>query len=206
MSRKRQDSGPPSVDYPAAAILLAESYGNMQLQQEYFNKVLSGETVYTEDDALEELISTTASTESDTGIRVQSSSISNTTERIGMLLANGFVDKRNREILRDVLNDTENRLYLAWKLDVVNTAKAERMNRFERALFERLFVRHRTYRQIREAYKGKKLHDRDINDARKSILAAIADEVELRDDGCAEEGAYIEKLTREVRIAQEEKE
>ena len=75
MSRKRQDSGPPSVDYPAAAILLAESYGNMQLQQEYFNKVLSGETVYTEDDALEELISTTASTESDTGIRVQSSSM-----------------------------------------------------------------------------------------------------------------------------------
>ena len=111
---------------------------------------MSGEYAYTEDDALEELISTTASTESDTGIRVQTSNTSNTTERIGLLLANGFVEKRNRELRREVLSDVDGRQYLYWMLDVVETAKAERMDRFERGLFERHYVRHWTYKMIRE--------------------------------------------------------
>lgn len=204
MKNKNKDKDPGNtpepLDYLAAAILLAESYGNMLKEQEYIDKVISGELVYTEEDALEELISTTASTESDTGIRVQTSNISNTTERIGLILAGGFVEKRNREILQEVLNDTEGRQYLAWKLDVINTAKAERMSRFERGIFDRLYLRRRSYKQIREAYKGKKLYDRDISDARKSILTAIADEVELRDDGGEEESGYIEWLRQEVRM------
>ena len=192
-----------TMDYPAAAILLAESYAGLVKEQEYIDKVLSGDIVYTEDDALEELISTTASTESDTGIRVQTSNISNTTERIGLLLASGFVEKRNHDILREVLNDTEGRLYLAWKLDIIETAKRERMDKFERGLFNRLFVKHRTYKQIREAYKGKRLYDRDISDARKSILKAIADEVELRDDGGEEDGWCIDCLSLEVNYEEE---
>ena len=83
---------------------------------------------------------------------------------------------------------------------MINTAKAERMSRFERGIFDRLYLRHRSYKQIREAYKGKKLYDRDISDARKSILTAIADEVELRDDGGEEESGYIEWLRQEVRL------
>ena len=198
MSRKKNNGETAHLDYKAAAILLAESYAGLVKEQEYIDKVLSGEIVYTKDDALEELISTTASTESDTGIRVQTSNISNTTERIGLLLASGFVEKRNHEILREVLNDTEGRRYLAWKLDIIETAKRERMDKFERGLFSRLFVKHRTYKQIREAYKGKRLYDCDINKARKTLLAAIADEVELRDDGSEEKGWCIDYLRQEM--------
>lgn len=201
MRSKNKDcsSSPQSLDYLAAAILLAESYGNLLKEKEYIDKVLAGEIVYTEEDALEELISTTASTESDTGIRVQTSNISNTTERIGLLLASGFVEKRNRDILQEVLKNVDHRLYLNWMLDVINTAKTERMSKFERGLMDRLFVKHKSYRQIREAYKGKKLYDCDISKARKSILSAIADEIELRDDGSEEESGYIDHLRQELK-------
>ena len=167
-------------DYEEAALYLAKSYGNLLKEKKYIEKVLSGEFTYTEDDALEELISTTASTESDTGIRVQTSNISNTTERIGMLLANGFVEKRNREILREVLDDSEGRRYLYWKLDVVETAKAERMDAFERGLFDRHYVRGWTYKMIREGFTKKKLYNRNISQACKHILGALGDEVEAR--------------------------
>ena len=124
--------------------------------------------VYTDDDALEELISTTAPTESETGIRVQSSNISNTTERIGILLASGFAEKRNHDLLRDVLKDTEARLYLKWKLGVVNIAMTERMDSMERNIFKRLYGKGMTYEQIRKAYNKKTLYNHAINKSRKS--------------------------------------
>ena len=190
-------------DYQMAALLLANSYESLLKEKEYIEKVLSGEFVYTEDDALEELVHITASTESETGIRVQTCNTSNTTERIGLLLADGFVEKRNREILQEVLNDTEGRQYLAWRIGIIETAKRERMSKFERGIFDRLFVRHKSYKEIRDAYKAKRLYDRDINDARKSIITAIADEVELRDDGADEydESRYIERLYAEAEIS-----
>ena len=192
--------GQQERDYKAAALYLAQSYGNMLKQKEYIDKVMSGKAVYTEDDALDELISTTASTESDTGIRVQSSNISNTTERIGLLLANGFVEKRNREIRQEVLKDTEGRQYLYWKIDVIETAMAERMDSMEQNIFRRLFVKHMTYKQVREAYHKKKLYNRFISDKRSSALELIAEEIRLRSAEPDEtETEWLNRLFIEVR-------
>lgn len=187
-------------DHPAAALYLASSYGNMLKEKAYIEKVLSGEYRYTEDDALMELISTTAAAGSDTGVRVQASNISNTTERIGMLLAGGFVERRNREILREVIEDKAGQAYLYWKLDVVETAMRERMDSMERAVFKRLFVKHMTYKQIREACKKEKLFDRSINDRRKSALLMIEREIRLR-EGAFEDGKmYTDRLMQECRV------
>lgn len=186
-------------DYPAAALYLASSYGNMLKEKAYIEKVLSGEYRYTEDDALMELISTTAAAGSDTGVRVQASNISNTTERIGLLLADGFVERRNREIFREVMEDKEGQAYLYWKLDVVETAMRERMDSMERAVFKRLFVKHMTYKQIREACKKEKLFDRSINDRRRSALLMIKREIRLR-EGAFEDGKmYTDRLMQECR-------
>ena len=174
-------------DYPAAALYLAQTYGNMLKQQEYYDKVLSGKAVYTEDDALDELISTTASTESDTGIRVQTSNISNTTERIGLLLANGFVEKRSREILREALNNGDERQYIAWKLDVINTAMTERMQPMERNIFKRMYGKGMTYQQIREAYHKRVLYDKAINKHRKTALSLLEAEIRMRDEDMPED-------------------
>ena len=185
-------------DYGAAALFLMREYGNLLKEQEYVDKVLSGETIYTEDDALEELISTTASTESDTGIRVQTSNISNTTERIGLLLASGFVEKRNRQILKEIIKDAENRQYLCWKIDVIETAVRERTGTFERGLFKRHYAQGWTYKKIRERYSKKKLYNRDISRACRIIQDAIADEIEARsyrDD----EAGWTGKLLREAK-------
>lgn len=186
-------------DYPAAALYLASSYGNMLKEKAYIEKVLSGEYRYTEDDALMELISTTAAVGTDTGIRVQASNISNTTERIGLLLAGGFVERRNREIFREVMEDRDGQSYLCWKLDVIETAMRERMDSMERAVFKRLFVKHMTYKQIREACKKEKLFDRSINDRRKSALLMIEREIRLR-EGAFEDGKmYTDRLMQECR-------
>lgn len=184
-------------DYPAAALFLAGSYGSMLKERAFIEDVLTGKYEYTKDDALAELIRTTASTESDTGIRVQTSNISNTTERIGILLAEGFVEKRNREILREVIEDADGRMYLYWKLDVVETAMRERMDSMERAVFKRLFVKHMTYKQIREACRKEKLYDRSVNERRKSSLAMIERELRLRDGAFEAERKYIERLMKE---------
>ena len=191
-------------DYPTAALYLASSYGNMLKEKAYIEKVLSGEYLYTEDDALMELISTTAAAELDTGVRVQASNISNTTERIGLLLAGGFVERRNREIFREVMEDKEGQAYLYWKLDVVETAMRERMDSMERAVFKRLFVKHMTYKQIREACKKDKLFDRSINDRRRSALLMIEREIRLR-EGAFEDGKmYTDRLMQECSVQESE--
>lgn len=186
-------------DYAAAALFLADNYAAMLQQKKYIDRVLSGEQIFTHEMALEELISTTASTESDTGVRVQTSNISNTTERVGMLLAGGYVDKRNAEIIREVTSDIKGREYLEWKLDVIDTAMRERLDKTERNICKRLYGKHMTYAQIRSACHEKKLYDHRINKARKEGYRALALEIEKR-DGTSETGKLMtDRLMKEIR-------
>ena len=187
-----------SRDYPAAALYLARSYGNMLKEKAYIDKILSGELVYTEEMAMQEL-SSISSASGNTDIRVQSSNISNQPERIAILLDEGYVEKRNRELLRDVGKDADGRQYLLWKIDVVETAMKERMDVLERAIFKRLFVKHMTYKQIREAYHRKTLHNFMISAAKKTALEMLEREIRLR-MGTSEDGKeYTCKLIQECR-------
>ena len=188
-----------SRDYPAAALFLAKSYGNMLKEKEFNDKVLSGELVYTVEMAIADLTKVTATMGSETGVRVQTNSISNQPERIAILLDEGYVEKRNRELYGSIINDVEGREYLAWKLSVIETAMQERMDSMERAVFKRLFLKHMTYQQIREAYHKRTLHNRDISASRTSVLEMIAKELALR-DGAFEDGrVFTDRLMQEIK-------
>lgn len=188
-----------SRDYPAAALFLAKSYENMLKEKEYNDKVLSGELVYTTEMAIADLTKVTATMGSETGVRVQTSNTSKQPERIAILLDEGYVEKRNRELYGSVINDVEGREYLAWKLSVIETAMQERMDAMERAVFKRLFLKHMTYQQIRDAYHKKTLHNFMISASRGSALEMIAKELALR-DGAFEDGRiYTDKLMQEIK-------
>ncbi|CAK7037271.1 MAG: hypothetical protein BACD_00164 [Bacteroides rodentium] len=186
-------------DYPAAALFLANNYAAMLQQKKYIDSVLSGERVFTHEMALEELVRTTSATEIDTGVRVQTGSISNTTERIGLLLAGGYVEKRNAEIIREATSDIEGRIYLEWKLDVIETAMRERLDKTERNICKRLYAKHMTYEQIRSACHEKKLYDHRINKARKEGYRALALEIEKRDGTSGTGKAMTDRLMQEAR-------
>lgn len=79
-----------------------------------------------------------------------------------------------------IFND-DGRQYLAWKIDVIETAKKERMEKLERGLVKRYYSEHWTYKRIRERYMKKKIHNHDISKACKNIITALADEVALRE-------------------------
>lgn len=201
MGKEKENISNPGQrrDYPSAALYLANSYGNMLKEKAYIDKVLSGGLVYTEDMAFQELTSISASAAGDTGVRVQTSNISNQPERIVILLDEGFVEKRNRELFGEVVKDAEGRMYLAWKIDVVETAMQERMDALERAIFKRLFVKHMTYKQIREAYHKKVLYDKEINKRRRTALLMIEKELQLRDGAFEDWKDFTDKLMQEAR-------
>ena len=107
--------------------------------------------------------------------------------------------KRNRELFGEIISDIEGREYLDWKLSVIETAMRERMEAIERAIFKRIFVKHMTYKQIREAYHEKTLYDKAINKYRKSALLMIEREIKLRIAAGSFEKEMAEKLLLETK-------
>ena len=86
------------IDFPAAALYLATTYKNRLTEKRNIEGMLDGHTVFTEDMAIEELMSMTASSE---GEHVQTSSLSDQTARIAEKLAAGYVEKRRRQLQRE---------------------------------------------------------------------------------------------------------
>lgn len=111
--------------------------------------------------------------------RVQTSNISNVPERIAELLDNGYVEKMNRKLRWEMAEMVKEYSYLSWKIEVVETSMAERMEGMERAVFERLFVRGKTYRQVCKAYKKGTLHNKQVSQIKKKCIQAVADHLKM---------------------------
>ena len=109
------------------------------------------------------------------GERVQTSNISNVPLRIVELLDNGYVEKVNRKLRREMDESVKEYGYLCWKIEVVETAMRERMDQRERAIFERMFARGKSYRQVCKAYKRGTLHNNQLYILRRRCLQALAD-------------------------------
>ena len=116
----------PVPDFPELALFLAKSYGQMLKDQERLKAVIdAGVPIYTKEMALRDLASISIDHESE---RVQTSNISNVPLRITELLDNGYVEKTNRKLRREMDESVKEYGYLCWKIALVETAMRERMS------------------------------------------------------------------------------
>lgn len=170
---KKQEN---KIDGPtmADALLLAGRYSGMLLEKENTEKVLAGTPIYTEDMAIDEL-SGVANTDTE---RVQTSGTSNPTERIALLLENGFVEKRNAQIRKEAYQNFREYLVLCEHIRIVETAMEERMDERTKAVFLQIFVNGLPWSRVKDEY-GRALNHNQINRAKEKAILAIAQELAL---------------------------
>ena len=167
----------PAPDFLVLALFLAQSYGQMLKDRERLKAVIdAGVPIYTKEMALRDLASISIDYESE---RVQTSNISNVPLRITELLDNGYVEKVNRKLRREMDESVKEYGYLCWKIEMAETAMRERMDQRERAIFIRIYVRGYTFSQLKKAHK-KRLCNRQICEAKEAALKALADEITVR--------------------------
>ena len=173
MNNQNTDAGKNApLDVSELALFLAKTYGQMLKDRDRFKAVIdAGVTVYTKEMAIRDLSSISIDYESD---RVQTSNISNIPERIAELLDNGYVEKMNRRLQWEMEETVKEYDYLVWKIEVVETAMRERMDKKEQAIFERMFARGKSYRQVCKAYKKGTLHNKQVSQIKQRCLQAIA--------------------------------
>ena len=163
----------------------------------------AGVPIYTKEMALRDLTSTSIDYESE---RVQTSNISNIPLRIIELLDNGYVEKMNRKLRREVDESVKEYGYLCWKIALVETAMRERMDQMERAIFIRVYARGYTFSQLKKAYK-KRLCNRQICAAKEAALKALADEITVRSvlgESDVFEAVYFQQFIHEYERFQDE--
>ena len=179
------------------ALFLANSYTWMLKRKEDLEQRLAGSWKYTKDMAIEELDSITIAYG---GERVQSSNISNPTERIAMKLTDEFMARKQRELDASREGCAEELNYLNWKIEVVETVWKERAKGFQKSVFQLLFYQHKTYREAGSILKKKKREsasNRKIAEARMQILELFILEVNLRSRR-AEDADYVKRLITET--------
>ena len=199
LNTERPDGGSEGMDYakidfPAAALYLATTYKNLLTEKRNIESMLDGHTVFTEDMAIEELMSMTASSE---GEHVQTSGLSDQTARIAEKLAAGYVEKRRRQLQREAEAMASELGYINWKTGIVDAAMENRMTRNDAAFFRLMFVKGKSYREIRNAYKRGNIYDHDVKKRKDQVLQAVADQIQLV--SCMEaQKPFVWRLVKEV--------
>lgn len=186
--------GEKEPDFPELALFLAQSYGQMLKDRDYLKSVIdAGVKPYTKEMAIEDLTAVSIDYESD---RVQTSNISNVPQRVIELLDAGYVEKMNRRLHWEMKEIVKDHAYLCWKIEVVETAMQERMDKMERAIFTRIFVRGFTFSQLKKSYK-KRLHSVQICRHKEAALQTVADELALAENSRTTVYEYMDRLKKE---------
>lgn len=171
-----RETGTGEMPFMELALFLAESYGQMLSDRERLKAVIdAGVQPYTEEMAIRDLSAVSVRYDTE---RVQTSNISNVPERIAELLDAGYVKKMNSRLEREMDDAAREYGYICWKIEIVETAMRERMGKKEKAVFERLFVKKRTYRQICDAYRKGTLHNKQVSQTKKMCIRKIAEHLE----------------------------
>ena len=200
-ARRSSESMKPteSPKYMAEALLLANSYTKMLEERSRLEKLLAGSWVYTKDMAIDELDNITVSYE---GERVQTSNISNPTERIALKLTDEFMAKKQVEMDAErnaVVSELE---YLNWKIGVVETTARERMSEKQKDIFTLQYVGHRTYKQTEKAIRQKRrsaVYSDRIRIQKKECIEKLIQELVL----CSAAGRneeFMSRLSLETRL------
>jgi len=179
------------------ALFLANSYTRLLKRREDLEQRLAGSWKYTKDMAIEELDSITIAYG---GERVQSSNISNPTERIAMKLTDEFMACKQQEMDESREACEEELKYLNWKIEVIETVWKERAKGFQKSVFQLLFFQHKTYKEAVSILRKKKkdrASNRKIAEAKTQILELFILEVGLRSQR-GEDADYVKRLMMET--------
>lgn len=172
MGRPRKEKHEIEERFLQEALLLAESYSMILIEQKDLHDLLTGNFVYTEDMAIQELMGGGQQE----GERVQTSNISNIPERIAILLADGFVEKQRARMRREAQQQILEYRQLCDKIQIVETAMAERMDARTRAVFRCLYIERKPWSRVRDEY-GNHLAGQQIKNARDAGIIALAKEM-----------------------------
>lgn len=185
-------------EYMNEALFLAGSYGSLLEEQKLLSRRIAGSWEYTEEMAIADLGGLTVPYERE---HVQTSGAGSPTERIAILLQDGYVEKRQREMLAHRDACVRELAYIDWKVGVIMTVMNERLDRTHRAVCYLLFARHRTFRETASTMRKKRsvrLYNRDIEAIKGKFLELLAREIGLR-AVYGEEWRYVHALSEETR-------
>ena len=194
---KHTVEGKAKMKYLEEARFLAETYTQMLDVRDSLRKSLEGNWTFTKAMAIAELDNIAVSYD---GERVQSSNISNPTERIAMKITDEYMEKRQAEMDAERQACAMELDYVLWKIEVVETSSKERLTKKQGDVFTLIYVGHKTYNEAERILwkkRKRKLVDRNIAATKQAILKALSTELELRCD-CLNEGEYILRLQREL--------
>ena len=164
--------------YLQEAAYLAEHFTDMISEREALKKLIAESWVYTEDMAIAELTSVTVSYE---GERVQSSNISNPTERVALKLLSGYVEKKQAAMDRLKTQCAEELSFLEWKIKAVLSALEERADASQQSFFQMYYVKHLPFKQIRHLegeMRKAKIANHRLNEIQNSVVKLIAEELQ----------------------------
>ena len=194
---KHTVEGKAKMKYLEEARFLAETYTQMLDVRDSLRKSLEGNWTFTKAMAIAELDNIAVSYD---GERVQSSNISNPTERIAMKITDEYMEKRQAEMDAERQACAMELDYVLWKIEVVEASSKERLTKKQGDVFTLIYVGHKTYHEAERILwkkRKRKLVDRNIAATKQAILKALSTELELRCD-CLNEGEYILRLQREL--------
>ena len=193
----------PESKYLREAKLLAKDYTRMLAEQKMLQKRLDGNWVYTIDMAIDELNNITVSYENE---RVQSSNISNPTERIALKLTDAYMARKQRELDAERNACVMERDYVNWKIGVVEAVIKERLDDELKDMFTLQYKGHKTYEETQDILQKKRKRSasrKKIINQKRKIMELLSKELELR-ESTAEDECYITKLCREAELAERE--
>lgn len=181
-------------DFQAEALFLANHYADMLMTRESLKKRLDGSWIFTRDMAIDELVTITPNYGGD---HVQSSNISDTTARITDKLMNGYIERRQGQIEKEREACRKEYEYVDWKIKVIETAIAERLEKIDHILFMKNKADGWSYREMQHGYKTGNLQMQTI---RNAILKGV-DAIQAHLQFMAYLGSdypMMERLRREV--------
>lgn len=194
---EKQTAESRAPQYVREALLLANSYTQMLAERERLKKRLAESWVYTKTMAIEELDNITVSYE---GERVQSSNISNPTERIALKLTDEYMARKQREMDAAKATCERDLEYLNWKIEVVETVVHDRLKEEQQDIFRQIFIQHKTFKAAAQTlWKKKRLKvaNRNICEIKNQIWEKLMMELEF----CSffdRNQPYLERLCQEA--------
>ena len=179
------------IRYIQCAMKLAAEYPFLLKEHDRLVKRLDGNWIYTKEMAIADLDNLTVSYDRE---RVQTSNISNPSERIALMLTDEYMQKKQKEYEWEHQRCLRECEYVDWKLDTIETVIRERMNDFQRRIFKLIFIQGYTFREVKETMP-EKICDRKIIEAKKMIWQQISKELLIQEQvNCR----YTEQLKAEL--------